>query len=168
MGSLNKVMLIGNTGRDAEMRYLSTGTAKTDFSLAVGSRRRGQNGEWEEQTEWFNVVLFGDQAERISQYITKGKQLYIEGRLSTRQWDDDQGQRHYRTEVIANNVQFLDRRDSGGGSGGGGNSGGGDPWGDSGGGGGNQAPRGPRGGYGGGQAPSGGYGGADVDDLPFE
>ncbi len=74
MGSLNKVMLIGNTGRDAEMRYLSTGTAKTDFSLAVGSRRRGQNGEWEEQTEWFNVVLFGDQAERISQYITKGKQ----------------------------------------------------------------------------------------------
>jgi single-strand DNA-binding protein len=159
MGSLNKVMLIGNTGRDAEMRYLSTGTAKTDFSLAVGSRRRGQNGEWEEQTEWFNVVLFGDQAERISQYITKGKQLYIEGRLSTRQWDDDQGQRHYRTEVIANNVQFLDRRDSGGGSGGS------DAWGD---GGGNQAPRGPRPGPGGAQAPSGGYGGADVDDLPFE
>lgn len=160
MGSLNKVMLIGNTGRDAEMRYLSTGTAKTDFSLAVSNRRRGQNGEWEDQTEWFNIVLFGDQAERISQYITKGKQLFVEGRLSTRQWDDDQGQRHYRTEVIANNVQFLDRRDSGASGGGGG----GDPWGD----GGNQAPRGPRGGYGGGQAPSGGYGGADVDDLPFE
>lgn len=153
MGSLNKVLLIGNTGRDAEMRYLSTGTAKTEFSLAVSNRRRGASGEWEDQTEWFNVVLFGDTAERLSQYITKGKQLYIEGRLSTRNWDDDQGVRHYRTEVIANNVQFLDRRNAG--------DDGGDGWGDDGGG----RPARGRGGYGNrGQAPAA----EDVDDLPFE
>lgn len=155
MASLNKVMLIGNTGRDAEMRYLSTGTAKTDFSLAVNQRRRNASGDWEDQPEWFNVVLFGDQAERISQYITKGKQLYVEGRLQTRSWDDDQGQKHFRTEVIANTVQFLDRR------GGGGGDDGGDAWGE-------RAYTGPQ--RSGGAPPaskSGGFG-EDVDDLPFE
>jgi single-strand DNA-binding protein len=136
------------------MRYLSSGTAKTDFSLAVNSRRRGTSGEWEDQTEWFNIVLFGDMAERLSQYLTKGKQLYVEGRLSTRNWDDDQGVRHYRTEVIANNVQFLDRRNDGGG--------GGDGWGDEAGGRPVRAGRGGFGGRGRGPAPD------DVDDLPFE
>jgi single-strand DNA-binding protein len=153
MGSLNKVMLIGNTGRDAEMRYLSTGTAMTTFSLAVNSRRRSQSGEWEDQTDWFNVVIFGDMAERISQYITKGKQLFVEGRLNNRQWDDDQGQRHYRTEVVANNVQFLDRRSSGG-------EGGGDAWGESGSWG--QQSRG------GAFAGQGSASETDIDDLPFE
>ena len=119
MANLNKVMIIGNTGRDAELRFTANGTAVSDFSVAVNSRRRGQSGEWEEETEWFNITLFGDRAERISQYITKGKQIYVEGRLQTRNWDDDQGVRHYRTEVIANNIEFLDRRgDSGGGGGG--------------------------------------------------
>ena len=118
MANLNKVMIIGNTGRDAELRFTANGTAVSDFSVAVNSRRRGQSGEWEEETEWFNITLFGDHAERISQYITKGKQIYVEGRLRTRNWDDDQGVRHYRTEVIANNIEFLDRRgDSGGGGG---------------------------------------------------
>ncbi len=153
MGNLNKVLIIGNTGRDAELRYTANGTAVSDFSMAVNSRRRSQSGDWEDETEWFQVVLFGDRAERISQYITKGKQLYVEGRLRTRNWDDDQGVRHYRTEVIANNVEFLDRRGEGGGGnwdGGGrrGDGGGGDDWS---GGGGNR-----------GSAPS------DVDDLPFE
>lgn len=159
MGSLNKVMLIGNTGRDAEMRYLSTGTAKTDFTLAVNSRRRGPNGEWENQTDWFNVVLFGERAERISQFITKGIQLYVEGRLSQRQWDDDQGQRHYRTEVIASNIEFLDRRSDGGGERRGG---GGDDWGSSSSGG----NRGGTTGYGG--PARGGQDDTDIDDLPFE
>jgi len=153
MGSLNKVLLIGNTGRDAEMRYLSTGTAKTEFSLAVSNRRRGASGEWEDQTEWFNIVLFGDTAERLSQYITKGKQLYIEGRLSTRNWDDDQGVRHYRTEVIANNVQFLDRRNAGGDDG--------DGWGEDGG----SRPARGRGNFGNRGATAVAE---DVDDLPFE
>lgn len=120
MASLNKVMLIGNSGRDAELRYTANGTAVADFSLAVNSRRRGAGGDWEDQTEWFNIVLFGNTAENLSQYITKGKQLYVEGRLQTRTWDDDQGVRHYRTEVIANQIQLLGggRGDGGGGAGG--------------------------------------------------
>lgn len=141
MAGLNKVMIIGYTGRDAELRYTANGTALSDFSVAVSRRWRSrQSGEMEDETEWFNVTLFGDQAERISQYITKGKQLYVEGRLRTRNWDDDQGVRHYRTELIANTVQFLDRRGEG--------EGGGGDWGGGG------ASRG--------SAPS------DVDDLPFE
>ena len=148
MAGLNKVLLIGNTGRDAELRYTAGGTAVSDFSLAVNSRRRNQSGDWEDQTEWFNVVLFGDRAERVSQYITKGKQLFVEGRLQTRNWDDDQGVRHYRTEVIANNIEFLGSREGGGGGG---------DW-SGGGGGGSRAPR--RGGD--------DYGEIDADDLPFE
>ncbi|MBE7519952.1 MAG: single-stranded DNA-binding protein [Thermoflexaceae bacterium] len=123
MASLNKVMLIGNAGKDAELRYTANGTAQSQFSLAVNFRRKGASGEWEEATEWFNIVVFGDQAERISQYVTKGKQVYVEGRLQTRTWDDDQGQKHYRTEVIANQVLFLGSRENQGGgewSGGGG------------------------------------------------
>lgn len=162
MGNLNKVMIIGYTGRDAELRYTANGTALSDFSVAVSRRWQSrQTGEWEDETEWFNVTLFGDQAERISQYITKGKQLYVEGRLRTRNWDDDQGVRHYRTELIANTVQFLDRRgqDGGGGDGdwggnrGGGRARGGGDW-DGGGGGGGGRGR--------------GSGVSDVDDLPFE
>ncbi len=151
MGNLNRVMIIGNTGRDAELRYTANGTAVSDFSMAVNSRRRSQSGDWEDETEWFQVVLFGDRAERISQYITKGKQLYVEGRLRTRNWDDDQGVRHYRTEVIANNVEFLDRRGESGGGGG-----------DWSGGGGNF------GGAGGGGSSSRGSAPSDLDDLPFE
>ena len=154
MGNLNKVMIIGNTGRDAELRYTANGTAISDFSMAVNSRRRSASGEWEDETEWFQVTLFGDRAERISQYITKGKQLYVEGRLRTRNWDDDQGVRHYRTEVIANNVEFLDRRSQDGGGDWGGNRGGGGRGGDWDGGGGGGRGR--------------GSGVSDVDDLPFE
>ena len=158
MAGLNKVMIIGYTGRDAELRYTANGTALSDFSVAVSRRWRSrQTGEMEDETEWFNVTLFGDQAERISQYITKGKLLYVEGRLRTRNWDDDQGVRHYRTELIANNVDFLDRRrDQDGGGEWGGNRGGGG---------------GGRGGDwdgGGGGGRGRGSGVSDVDDLPFE
>lgn len=107
MGSLNKCLIIGNAGRDCELRYTPNGTAVSDFSVAVNTRRKSQSGDWEDETEWFNVVLFGDQAERISQYVTKGKQVYVEGRMRTRNWDDDNGERHYRTELLANTVQFL-------------------------------------------------------------
>ncbi len=153
MASLNKVMLIGNAGRDAELRYTANGTAQSQFSLAVNFRRRGASGDWEEATEWFNIIVFGDQAERTSQYITKGKQLYVEGRLQTRSWDDDAGQKHYRTEVIANQVLFLGSREGG--------TGGGD-WGD----GATTSPGRPA-------AARGGFGGprraeVEPDDLPFE
>jgi len=150
VASLNKVMLIGNSGKDAELRYTANGTAQSQFSLAVNYRRKGASGDWEEATEWFNIVVFGDQAERTSQYITKGKQLYIEGRLQTRTWDDDQGVKHYRTEVIANQVLFLGSRD--------GQSGGGGEWNDA----------GRSGTRAGGGFPRSGGGDADPDDLPFE
>lgn len=108
MAGLNKILLIGNAGRDAELRYLASGTPQAQFSLAVNNRRKNQQtGDWEDQTEWFNIVVWGDTAERISQYITKGKQLFIEGRVQTRSWEDDQGQKHYRTEVIAQTIQLL-------------------------------------------------------------
>lgn len=159
MASLNKIMLIGNAGKDAELRYISTGTAQAQFSLAVNNRRKNQStGEWEDQTEWFNIVVWAEQAERISQYVTKGRQLYVEGRLQTRTWDDDQGQKHYRTEVIAQTIQLLGSRDSQGGGGGGGE------WGDEG----NVRS------FGGSRPRSGGFqggrggGDTDVDDLPFE
>jgi single-strand DNA-binding protein len=152
MANLNKVMIIGNAGKDAELRYMASGRPQAQFSVAVNHRwRNQQSNDWEEQTEWFNVVVWGDMAERISQYITKGKQVYVEGRLQTRSWDDNEGQKHYRTEVIANTVQLLDRREGGGQGGGGG-----DDWGTA-------APARPRQG--------GGYsrgGDVEVDDLPFE
>lgn len=167
MASLNKVMLIGNAGRDAELRYTANGTAQSQFSVAVNNRRRSPSGEWEDQTEWFNIVIFGDMAERVSQYITKGKPVYIEGRLQTRTWDDDTGVKHYRTEVIANNLQLLGSRDGDAGGGGG-------SWGDGersfAGRGGGTAPTGRGTSTGRGSAGAGGGYNAptDVDDLPFE
>ncbi len=149
MGNLNKVMIIGNVGRDAELRYTANGTAVANFSVAVNSNRRNQSGDWEEETEWFNVTLWADRAERQSQYITKGMPIFVEGRLRSSNWDDDQGVRHYRTEIVANNVQFLERRSEANRSS--------DDWGGGGAGGGDFG-----GGRGRGSAPS------DVDDLPFE
>jgi single-strand DNA-binding protein len=170
MASLNKVMLIGNVGRDPEMRYTANGTAQTSFSLAVNRAYRDPGGsEWKEETEWFNIVVWAERAERIAQSVTKGKQVYIEGRFQTRSWDDDQGVKHYRTEVIANDVKLLGPRDP---ASGGGNS----EWGDGSASYGNRGPaaRGAapaRGGFtrGGGSA-AGAPGGGDIDpdDLPFE
>jgi len=115
VASLNKVMLIGNAGKDAELRYTANGLATGSFSLAVNNRRRNpQTNEWEDQTEWFNVVLFAEMAERVSQYVTKGKPVYVEGRLQTRSWDNDAGVKQYRTEVIASSLQLLGSRDDGG------------------------------------------------------
>jgi single-strand DNA-binding protein len=147
-------MLIGNAGKDAELRYLSSGTAQAQFSLAVNRNFRGPDGNWQEQTEWFNIVAWADLAERISQNVTKGKQIYVEGRLQTRSWDDDQGQKHTRTEVIATTILNLTPRERDA-------SGGGD-W--------NDAPRGapPRGGYQGGGRRGGAGDEIDPDDLPFE
>ena len=101
---LPKVTIVGNTGRNAEMRYLSNGTAQSNFSIACSRKQR----DGDDITEWVNCVLWGDKAEKISQYITKGKKLYLEGELRSRQWDDDEGRRHYRTEVHVNQVEFLD------------------------------------------------------------
>lgn len=107
MSGLNKVLIIGNLGKDAEMKYAANGTVISTFSVAVNSRKRGAGGDWEDETEWFNVTLFGGQAERLSQYLTKGKQVYVEGRLQTRSWEGDDGVKRYHTGVIANSVQLL-------------------------------------------------------------
>lgn len=108
MASLNSCMFIGNLGKDAELRYLASGLAKLDWSLAV-NYRRGETNE----TEWVNCVWFGERAEKLAQYLVKGTSLYVEGRLNTRTWDDDGGKRHYRTEIVVNTVQLLGGRHGG-------------------------------------------------------
>ena len=90
---------------------MASGAAQSTFSLAVNSNRKNKAGEWETETEWFSVVLWGDTAERVSQFITKGKSVYVEGRLQTRTWDDDAGTKHYKTEVVGQSVQLLSARD---------------------------------------------------------
>ncbi len=105
--SLNKVMIIGNLGRDPEMRYATGGKAMTTFSVAVGRRWTSPDGEPREETEWFNVVMYEKLAEISNQFLTKGQKVYIEGRLQTRSWDGNDGQKHYRTEVVANQMIML-------------------------------------------------------------
>lgn len=106
---LNKVMLIGNLGKDPEMRYTANGSAVTNFTLAVNRGFAGDNGERREETEWFTVVAWNKLAELLGQHLQKGRKVFVEGRLATRSWDGPDGQKRYRTEVVANQVLFLDR-----------------------------------------------------------
>jgi single-strand DNA-binding protein len=108
MAGLNKVMIIGNLGRDPEMRYTPSGAPVTTFSVAVNRRWTSQDGQQQDETEWFNVVAWNKLAETCSQQLSKGRLVYVEGRLRTRSWDGQDGQKHYRTEIIASAVQFLD------------------------------------------------------------
>jgi single-strand DNA-binding protein len=108
MAGLNKVMLIGNVGKDPEMRYTANGKAVTTFTLAVNRNfGGGESGERREETEWFEVSVWERLAELCSQYLQKGRQAYVEGRLHTRSWEDQEGRKHYRTGVVANTVLFL-------------------------------------------------------------
>ena len=113
MAGLNKVMIIGNLGKDPEMRFTANGSAVTNFSVAVSRQYSGSDGERREETEWFSVVAWNKLAEQCNQYLQKGRKVYVEGRLQTRSWDGQDGQKRYRTEVIASEVQFLDRVASG-------------------------------------------------------
>ena len=108
MASLNSVSIIGNVGKEAEMRFTPSGKPVTSFSVACNSKF----GETE-STEWFNIVTWNKLAETCNQYITKGQQVFVEGRLQTRSWEDNDGQKHYKTEVIANKVLFLGQRKQG-------------------------------------------------------
>jgi single-strand DNA-binding protein len=108
MAGLNKVMLIGNLGKDPEMRYTANGSAVTTFSLAVNRTSQSPEGERREETEWFDVVAWNRLAELCSQFLQKGRKAYVEGRLHTRSWEGQDGQKRYRTEVVANTVLFLD------------------------------------------------------------
>ncbi len=104
---VNKVILIGNLGRDPEVRYSASGAPVTKLSLATTENFKTAEGNWEERTEWHRVVVFGKRAEQCGTYLSKGRQVYVEGRLRTNQWDDAQGVKHYTTEVVAFDVQFL-------------------------------------------------------------
>ena len=111
--SLNKAMLIGNVGKDPEVRYLdgSNGQAKVaSFTLATTERFRDRNGETRENTEWHNIVVWRSTADVVEKYVRKGTQVYVEGRLRTRSWDDQTGNKRYVTEIVADNLQLLGRK----------------------------------------------------------
>lgn len=107
---LNKVMIIGNLGRDPEMRYTPSGKPVTSFSVATSRTWTTTDGDRREATEWFNVVAWRDLAEICNQYLSKGSKVYIEGRLQTRSWESQDGQKHFRTEVVADEMIVLDNR----------------------------------------------------------
>ena len=149
---LNKMLVIGNVGRDPEMRYTPNGSAVTSFSLAVNRYYTPPGGERQEETEWFNVVAWNRLAETCNNYVTRGMKIYVEGRLRSNSWVGQDGQTRFRNEIIANTVQFLNRPQGSG-------------------------PPGEPGGYGGGGYGGGGYGAdggyggpeesSDADDLPW-
>ena len=119
MGSVNKVLLVGNLGRDIELRYTSGGTAVATLSLATTDMWTDKQGQRQEKTEWHRVVLWGKTAETLQEYLLKGRQIYVEGRLQTRQWDDRDGNKRYTTEIRADRVVLLGGRGGGPGGGGG-------------------------------------------------
>ncbi|HEX8681996.1 MAG TPA: single-stranded DNA-binding protein [Ardenticatenaceae bacterium] len=106
---LNKVMIIGNVGRDPELRYTPNGTPVSSFSVAVGRHWTTTTGERREATEWFNVVAWRELAEICSQMLSKGRLVYVEGSLQTRSWEDANGQRNFRVELVADQMTLLDR-----------------------------------------------------------
>jgi single-strand DNA-binding protein len=124
---LNKVMIIGNLGNDPEIKYAPSGTAIANITIATTESRKNKDGEWEDVTEWHRVVMFGRQAEVCKDYLHKGSKVFIEGRLQTRSWEDQSGQRRYMTEIVGNQMLMLDSKGEGGSGGGysGGGSGGG-------------------------------------------
>jgi single-strand DNA-binding protein len=120
MAGVNKVILVGNLGSDPQVRYTPGGQAVANFNIATSERFNNKAGEKEERTEWHRIVAWGKLAEICQQYLKKGKQVYIEGRLQTRQWEDQQGQKRQTTEIVAQTMQMLGRAGEGGGPGGGG------------------------------------------------
>ncbi|MDD5307147.1 MAG: single-stranded DNA-binding protein [Deltaproteobacteria bacterium] len=145
---VNRVILVGNLGKDPEVRFTQGGTAQCKFSMATTESYNNNVGERQERTEWHNIVVWGKQAETVGKFLAKGRQVYVEGRIQTRSYDDKEGKKRYITEINANRVIFLGGRGDGGGR-------------DAG-----------HGGQGDGQAPTGGHGsGPDFspadDDIPF-
>ncbi|MCB0326906.1 MAG: single-stranded DNA-binding protein [Bdellovibrionales bacterium] len=108
--SVNKVILVGNLGADPEMRYTQSGTPVATLSIATSERWTSKEGQKEEKTEWHRVVLWSRMAELASQYLSKGRQVYIEGKIQTRSWDDKDGQKRYTTEIVGTSMQFLGGR----------------------------------------------------------
>jgi single-strand DNA-binding protein len=113
--SLNQVTLMGNLTRDPELRQTPTGQNVTSFSLALNRSYKDQSGEWQEATDYIDIVAWGPLAERVAQYLSKGRRCLVQGRLQSRSWEQD-GQKRSKVEVLANDVTFLDSRGEGGGS----------------------------------------------------
>lgn len=107
MAGVNKVILVGNVGRDPELRHTKTNTAVCSFSLATSEKWTGKDGNKEEKTEWHRIVIWGKLAEISGEYLSKGKQVYIEGRLQTREWEDSDGNKKQTTEIVASNMTML-------------------------------------------------------------
>lgn len=119
--SVNKVILLGNVGKDPEIRATGGGTMVANFTLATSDRFQDAQGNWQDRTEWHNLVAFKRTAEIVRDYVKKGTKLYVEGKIQTRSWDDkESGQKKYRTEIIVNDLSLLSGRDEGGASAGGG------------------------------------------------
>lgn len=170
MAGVNKAIIIGNLGRDPEMRYTQSGSAVATLNVAT-TRKYMRGQESVEETEWHRITVWGKQAESCNQYLSKGRQVYVEGRLRTSSYERD-GIKRYSTEIVAETVQFLGGRGEGGGGGRGGGGGGGGYGGGGGGGGYGGGSGGGGGGYGGdgGPAPYDGGGGfppGEEDDIPF-
>ena len=144
MAGLNKVMLIGNLGADPELRFTANGAAVANFRIACSRTYTDREGQRQEVTEWVSIVAWQRLAELVGQYLSKGRPVFVEGRLQTRQWQDREGNNRYTTEVVANDIQFLGGRGGGGGDFSGGDGG---NWQD---------------------GPSDIGGGPDAGDLPFE
>lgn len=106
-GTINKAIIIGRLGKDPDMRYTPGGTAVANFSAATNHGTKDADGNWTDQTEWHNIVTFGRQAEFAGEYLKKGKLVFIEGRLQTRSWEDQNGNKHYKTEIVGSNIQLL-------------------------------------------------------------
>ena len=116
MASVNKVILVGNLGRDPEVRYMPSGDAIANISVATTDNWKDKNGEKQERTEWHRVAFFGKLAEIVGEYLKKGSQVYVEGRLQTRKWTDKEGHDKYTTEIVADRMQMLGSRAGGGAS----------------------------------------------------
>jgi single-strand DNA-binding protein len=176
--TVNKAILVGNLGQDPELRQTGGGTAVVNLRLATTDRRKDRDGNYQDNTEWHTVVAFGRTAENVHRFCKKGKQLYVEGRIQTRKWQDRDGRDRYSTDIVADVIRFLGGRgDSGGGGGGGGggsygggSQGGGGSYGGGGGGGGGGSYGGDSQGGGGNQG-GGGQGGGEMpyqdEEIPF-
>ena len=114
MAGVNKAIVIGNLGRDPELRYTAQGTAVANFTVATNESWTNKKGEREERTEWHRIVAWGRTAELCAQYLSKGRSVYVEGRIQTREYEDREGQKRRTTEIVANTVQFLGGRGQGG------------------------------------------------------
>ena len=116
MASVNKAILIGNLGKDPEVRYMPSGEAIANITLATTDTWKDKSGEKQERTEWHRISFFGRQAEVVGEYLKKGSQIFVEGRIQTRKWQDKDGQDRYTTEIVADRMQMLGSKSSGGGS----------------------------------------------------